>query len=60
VQVKHWIDQISPASTFDGKYMCTIRDGSIEVTARGITQDKAYARAIGKLTMKLAEKKKRH
>ena len=60
MQVKHWIDQLSPASTIDGKYMCTIRNGRIEVTARGATQDNAYARAIRKLTMKLVEKRKRH
>jgi hypothetical protein len=60
MQVKHWIDQLSPASTIDGKYMCTIRNGRIEVTARGATQDNAFARAIRKLTMKLVEKKRRH
>jgi hypothetical protein len=57
---EHWVDQLSPASTIDGKYMCTIRNGRIEVTARGATQDNAYAWAIRKLTMKLVEKKRRH
>jgi len=52
MKISHWTDYISPSGAFNGVYLCTITDGTIEVTARGMTREKAYQSAVEKLTEK--------